>query len=111
MKFLVVWPEIRARFEKNRHVKDMRVAKMLLEQGERELFLNLTEFPYLFPYSPGGVCYERFPAQPDDLLDSWDPLEKAMYPYFFARREKLKKEYIELYEKTYGPPPSLNEDH
>jgi len=29
-------------------------------------------------------------------------LEKAQYPYFFARREKRKLEYIKLYEEEYG---------
>lgn len=36
------------------------------------------------------------------LFDSWHPLEKAQYPDFFAKRDQLKKEYIDWYVKKYG---------
>ena len=29
-------------------------------------------------------------------------MEKAQYPDFFAKRDKLKKEYIDWYVKKYG---------
>jgi len=92
---------IRAQFEEHRHVKDMRVAKALLQEGERQLFLKIHPQPKKFTYSPGGVCFERYFDYPDWHADYWSPLEKARYPYYFAKRELRKKEYIELWEK-YG---------
>lgn len=95
---------MRARFDAQRNHKDMRVAKKLLEEGERELWLNRHPQPKLFPYSPGGVCYERTTYYPDVVLDFWHPLEKAQFPYYFAKREQRKKEMIEYWESTYGKP-------
>ena len=54
--------------------------------------------------SPKGIGYERYLHYPDAVLDYWHPLEKAMYPEYFARREQRKKEYIEWYDKKYGKP-------
>ncbi len=93
---------VRAEFEQHRHVKDMRVAKMLLEEGERKLFLNRHPQPKFFTYSPGGVCFERYYEYPDIHLDLWHPLEKARYPFYFAKREIRKKEFIEMWEKGDG---------
>ncbi|XP_064599323.1 NADH dehydrogenase [ubiquinone] 1 beta subcomplex subunit 9-like [Liolophura sinensis] len=95
---------MRARFDENKDVKDLRVAKKLLEDGERELFLNQHVQPVKFPNSPGGVAYGREPPVPDWIYDTWAPLEKAQYPEYFARREKRKQEYIERWEKQYGKP-------
>lgn len=55
-------------------------------------------------WSPGGVQYQRTVETgfADFLLDAWDPMEKAVYPYYFARREQRKQEYIKLYESEYG---------
>jgi len=93
---------IRAQFEEHRHVKDMRVAKMLLEEGERQLFLRRHPQPKYFTHSPGGVCFERYADYADFHLDFWTPLEKARYPYYFAKRELRKQEYIEMWEKDHG---------
>ncbi|XP_013781348.1 NADH dehydrogenase [ubiquinone] 1 beta subcomplex subunit 9-like [Limulus polyphemus] len=82
----------------------MRIVKQLLEKGEDELFKKTHYQPLKFPYSPGGIAYERVVRPPDWVLDYWHPLEKAQYPDYFARREQRKKEYIELWEKTYGKP-------
>jgi NADH dehydrogenase (ubiquinone) 1 beta subcomplex subunit 9 len=101
---------IRAEFEEHRHVKDMRVAKMLLEEGERKLFLNRHPQPKFFTYSPGGVCFERYYEYPDIHLDLWHPLEKARYPFYFAKREIRKKEFIEIWEKGDGK-HSKPQDH
>ncbi|CAG2164321.1 unnamed protein product [Oppiella nova] len=90
---------VRAEFEKHRHVKDMRVAKALLEEGERYLFLNIHPQPKKFTFSPGGVCFERYHDYPDWHADYWHPLEKARYPYYFAKRELRKKQFIQLWEK------------
>lgn len=54
-----------------------------------------------FPYSPGGVAYQREVHLPDWVLDFWEPMEKAAYPKYFALREKRKKEYIEFFNKQY----------
>ncbi|RWS27113.1 NADH dehydrogenase [ubiquinone] 1 beta subcomplex subunit 9-like protein [Leptotrombidium deliense] len=55
-----------------------------------------------FTWSPGGICFERYYELDDWALDFWHPYEKAQYPYYFARREKRKEEYIKLYESEYG---------
>ncbi|CAG2100186.1 unnamed protein product [Medioppia subpectinata] len=90
---------LRAEFEKHRHVKDMRVAKALMDEGERQLFLNIHPSPKYFTSSPGGCCFERYRDYPDIHADHWHPLEKARYPYYFAKRELRKKQYIQLWEK------------
>ena len=56
------------------------------------------------PYSPGGICYERYFEYPDGLLDAWHPMEKAQYPHYFARREQRKQEYVRQWEAKYGRP-------
>ncbi|XP_047369048.1 NADH dehydrogenase [ubiquinone] 1 beta subcomplex subunit 9 [Vespa velutina] len=93
--------KLRQRFEKNANIKDIRLAKHLLQEGEEELFHKQHFQPYAYPESPGGVAYKRNPLIPDSVLDSWDPIEKAMYPKYFARREQRKKEYTEWYFKQY----------
>lgn len=94
--------KLRERFETYRHIKDLRIAKELLEQGEEELFKNEHPQPLHYPLSPRGVAFGREVASPDWVLDYWHPLEKAQYPEYFARREQRKKEYIEMWEKQYG---------
>jgi len=98
---------VRAEFEKHRHVKDMRVAKMLLDEGERQLWLNIHPQPKKFAFVPGGVCFERYHEYPDWHCDYWHPLEKARYPHYFAKRELRKKQYIEMWEKGN---PNTSED-
>ncbi|CAK9814428.1 NADH dehydrogenase [ubiquinone] 1 beta subcomplex subunit 9 [Anthophora quadrimaculata] len=93
---------LRERFEKNRNIRDARIAKQLLLAGEEELFLWSHPQPKYFPESPEGIAYERFSTPPDSVLDYWEPIEKAQYPKFFAEREVLKKEYGEFYNKMYG---------
>lgn len=62
-------------------------------------------FILLDAYSPGGICYERYPNVPDDVVDCWHPLEKARYPHYFAKREAAKEAYAKLYEKRWGINP------
>lgn len=93
---------LRQRFDENANVKDMRIAKCLVENGENELFNKLHWQPRKFPESPGGVAYQRVVDSPDWVLDTWHPLEKAQYPTYFAKREEHKKEYVKLWEKMYG---------
>ncbi|XP_058810899.1 NADH dehydrogenase [ubiquinone] 1 beta subcomplex subunit 9 [Phymastichus coffea] len=92
---------MRSQFDKNKDIKDFRVAKKLLCNGEEELFLKQHWQYKKFPESPGGVAYQREHPLPDSLLDYWDPIEKAKYPKYFALREKRKLEYEEFYKKEY----------
>jgi NADH dehydrogenase (ubiquinone) 1 beta subcomplex subunit 9 len=102
---------LRQRFEENRDIKDMRVAKQLLEDGEQELFKKQHYQPKKFPKSPGGTAYQREVVPPDWILDYWHPLEKAQYPEYFARRELRKKQFIEMWEEKYGKPPKEDTHH
>lgn len=52
-----------------------------------------------YPEAPGGCAYDRWHAYPDWVMDTWHPYEKAMYPKYFATREKRKLEYIENFER------------
>lgn len=58
-------------------------------------------------YSPHGTAYQQSPTANDVLLDYWHPYEKAMYPYYFARREERKQEYIKLFESEFGDAEKL----
>ncbi|KAF5275092.1 hypothetical protein FQA39_LY07029 [Lamprigera yunnana] len=93
---------MRQRFEANRCIADLSIAKSLIEAAEEELFQNTHYNPKQFPESPGGVAYIREVIPPDWVLDYWHPLEKAQYPEYFARREVRKKEFVEMWEKKYG---------
>lgn len=97
---------MRARFDEHKDEKDLRKAKKLLLDGQRELFLKTHPQPVKFPDAPGGVAFQRTSPPPDWLLDVWHPLEKAQYPEYFALREIRKKEYIERWEKDFGKPDS-----
>lgn len=103
--------KMRQRFEMYRHIKDLRVAKELLDQGEEELFQKQHPFPLHYPLSPQGVAYGREQPSPDWVLDYWHPLEKAQYPEYFAKRELRKKEYVENWEKQYGKPTQESGHH
>lgn len=61
--------------------------------------------------SAGGVAFEREVTPPDWVLDYWHPLEKAQFPDYFARREKRKQEYIQMWEKQYGKPTAADDHH
>ncbi|CAG5118070.1 unnamed protein product [Candidula unifasciata] len=93
---------LRARFDENKNEVDVRKAKKLLLDGQKELLLKSHPQQIYFPLSPGGVAYERHFPTPDWILDTWHPFEKAQYPEYFALREIRKKEYIERWEKQYG---------
>jgi len=89
----------------------MRLAKHLLKEGEEEVFMKQHYQPILFPTSArGGVAYNRHPHVPDYVMDYWDPIEKARYPKYFARREKMKDEFEEWYFKTYSEEKKIK-DH
>lgn len=92
---------MRERFDKNKNIKDMCYAKYLLQQGEKELFSKIHYQPITFANSVTGGAYGRVCEAPDWVLDYWHPLEKAMYPKYFARREQMKDEYEKWYFETY----------
>ncbi|XP_053618218.1 NADH dehydrogenase [ubiquinone] 1 beta subcomplex subunit 9 [Plodia interpunctella] len=102
---------MRARFDKNAKIHDMSKAAELLKEGEEELFLNQHPIPRKFATSVGGVAHERVVLSPDWVLDYWHPLEKAMYPEYFKRREQRKKEFVAMWEKEYGKPNPKDSHH
>ncbi|XP_011500890.1 PREDICTED: NADH dehydrogenase [ubiquinone] 1 beta subcomplex subunit 9 [Ceratosolen solmsi marchali] len=93
---------IRHEFDKNKNIKNVIVSKDLLNRAEEKL-RNDVFYDYIqFPQSPKGVAYCRDEPPPDWVLDYWHPMEKAMYPKYFALREQRKIEYEEFYKKEYG---------
>ncbi|XP_012267908.2 NADH dehydrogenase [ubiquinone] 1 beta subcomplex subunit 9 [Athalia rosae] len=92
---------MRKRFDDNAKIRDLRIAKQMVIDGEKELFESMHPQPRSFADSPGGMAYGRTVVPPDWVVDYWHPSEKAAYPEYFARRELRKKEYIEWYKKTY----------
>ncbi|XP_051160650.1 NADH dehydrogenase [ubiquinone] 1 beta subcomplex subunit 9 [Leptopilina boulardi] len=95
---------IRSKFDENKDLRDLRIAKQKIMEGEEWLFKHQHPIPKKFAESIGGCAYGRDVILPDWLLDFWDPWEKAFYPKYFAKREKRKKNYVEFYKKTYGEP-------
>lgn len=93
---------MRDRFDKNAKLTDFRQIEDALEAGEKELFETAHPQPMKFAESPGGVAYERVVTPPDWILDYWHPLEKAMYPKYFALREQRKKEYLAKWDLEHG---------
>lgn len=100
---------IRSKFDANKNIKDLRLAKMKYNEGQQWLIDYEHPQPKRFPESVGGCAYGREALVPDWIIDCWDPWEKAFYPKYFAKRERRKKEYVEFYKKAYGEPPK--EDH
>lgn len=102
--------QLRAEFDKHKNIKDMRAAKALLETHEQN-FLT-TMHPYTayglewHPYSKEGIAYGRNMLSPDFVMDNYHPLEKAQYPYYFAKREAMKEEYLKLWKKKMVKPGS-----
>lgn len=94
---------LRQEFDKNKNIKDIREAKALLQKAEEGF--NKEIHPYhkhtgpWHPYSKEGIAYERNLKSPDFIMDRYHPLEKAQYPYYFAKREEMKEEYIKLWRK------------
>lgn len=111
---------IRAEFDKNKNIKDIRKGKAILEAAEKKFHDDI--HPYhakgqpLHPYSKEGIAYERELLSPDWVVDFWHPLEKARYPYYFAKREQMKDDYINMWKRKVlktpaeaGPPVSSGE--
>ncbi|KAF0306704.1 NADH dehydrogenase [ubiquinone] 1 beta subcomplex subunit 9 [Amphibalanus amphitrite] len=95
---------LRAEFDQHKNERDMIKVKKLMEDAEYQLWSNQHYQPKQFPDSPGGVAHGRVVVPPDWVLDYWHPLEKAMYPEYFARREERKAEYVKWWNSQYGEP-------
>lgn len=97
--------QIRKKFEDNMHIKDMRKAKMLLEEAEADFKSNIMHPAHQYdprpfhPFSKWGISENREKMVPDYVMDWYHPLEKAQYPYFFAKREQMKDEYLTVWKK------------
>lgn len=101
--------QLRASFDKNKNIADMREAKALLIKTE-EKFKWEQQHPAHFhgqpwhPFSKEGIAYERNLLSPDWVMDYHHPLYKAQYPYYFAKREEMKDEYLKLWTKKMTKP-------
>lgn len=102
---------LRARFDANKNIKDLRTAKELLRKGEEELEGVRHPAPMYWAESYEGVAYEREVECPDWVLDYWHPTEKAMYPKYFALREQRKKDFEEFYNKQFPDAPKHFDEH
>ncbi|KYM77135.1 NADH dehydrogenase [ubiquinone] 1 beta subcomplex subunit 9 [Atta colombica] len=102
---------LRERFDKNKDIKDLKYAKYLLKEGEKEYFSKIHYQPITFAESITGGAYGRECYTPDWALDYWHPLEKAMYPKYFARREQMKDEYLKWYFETYPEEKKKIDNH
>ncbi|XP_023332794.1 NADH dehydrogenase [ubiquinone] 1 beta subcomplex subunit 9 [Eurytemora carolleeae] len=91
---------LRARFDETRNEKDMRVNAARLEEAKHELWEKQHSDPIIFKNDAGGICYRREHTHLDYLFDQYHPWEKVMMRDFFERRETLKKEYEEYFEKS-----------
>lgn len=94
---------IRAEFDKYKKIKDMRKAKALLEDAEKDFFDKMDPYhKFGLPwhqFSKGGIAYGRQLLSPDWVMDYYHPLIKAQYPYYYAKREQMKDEYIKMWRK------------
>lgn len=95
---------LRQKFEQNKDIKDMRQAKAIY-QAAKEKYEKQDIHPYhahgqtWFPFSKEGISYGRDLESPDSVMDVYHPLEKARYPWYFAKREQMKDEYLRLWKK------------
>ena len=94
---------VRAEFDKCKNIKDMRQAKALLEDGEEKFRYSQhpshLHGPPLHAWSKDGIAYGRNLESPDYVMDYYHPLEKAQYPYYFAKREEMKDLYLKMWKK------------
>lgn len=100
--------KLRAKFDQFKDVKDMRKAKALLQLGleefNREAHPDHIHGPPLHAHSKEGIAYDRNKISPDYVMDYYHPLEKAQYPYYYAKREQMKDEYINMWKKKMMTP-------
>lgn len=95
--------ELRREFDKYKDIKDIRKGKAILEEATERFTQKIHPVHALgqpwHSFSKEGIAYGRNVESPDWVMDNWHPLEKAQYPYFFAKREAMKEEYINLWKK------------
>lgn len=94
---------IRAEFDKNKGIKDTRRAKMILERAEQKFVDNMHPCAKagleILPFSKDGIAYGRNEDYPDSVMDLHHPAEKSVFPYYFAKREQMKDEYLAIWDK------------
>ncbi|KAL4234261.1 ndufb9 [Mactra antiquata] len=95
-RFLMM--KMRGQLEENRNVEP-KVAKELVADFEKQVKHIETPFPLRFANSPGGTNFGRSMPDPDWVLDTWHPFEKAQYPSYFALRDIRKREFLERNER------------
>ena len=83
---------MRARFDANKDIKDMRKAAALVAAGEEEVFQKTDYDPFIYRNDEHGITYSRQPHIRDDLLDLWHPWEKV--------RDCLEYEYCAMVDKS-----------
>jgi len=91
---------LRARFDESRSIKDIRILAQMLEDGEKECWREQHYDPSIFKGDPGGIVYSREAVAPDWVMDQWHPWEKVQTLDVCQKREQLKKEFNEYYEKS-----------
>jgi len=91
---------IRARFDDTRKIQDGRVLAKMLEDAEREVWDEQHPNPFKFRADPDGICYNRECVAPDWVVDYWHPWERVQYLDYFKKREEMKVEYGDYYEKS-----------
>ena len=72
----------------------------LLTEIFRECWREQHYDPSIFKADPGGIIYNREAVAPDWVFDQWHPWEKVQTLDFFEKRQKLKEEFNEYYEKS-----------
>lgn len=94
---------VRAEFDKYKNIKDMRKARHILQDAEDKFFKTMDPYhKFNLPwhqFSKGGIAYGRNRLSPDWVMDMQHPLFKAQYPYYYAKREQMKDEYMKMWRK------------
>lgn len=99
---------LRSQFDEHKNIKDVRAAKALLIKTEEKFKDDIN--PYhasgqtFHAFSKDGISYGRVLESPDYVMDYYHPLEKARYPYYFAKREQMKEEYVRIWRKKMMKP-------
>eukprot|EP00741_Cyanophora_paradoxa_P015633 tig00020903_g15090.t1 len=59
--------KVRSMFEKNRHLRGAAI-EQALRMGEEKLDTKRHPDPYIYPLSPGGSSFMRYPLYHEDVL-------------------------------------------
>ena len=74
--------------------------QFLLNSFFRECWKEQHYDPSIFKADPGGIVYAREAVAPDWVFDQWHPWEKVQTLDFFEKRQQLKADFNEYYEKS-----------